>query len=61
MFLNAWYFDLKNKIYFTSGKVESLSTLEMVDVVLMHCNAVNKNYQGASKVLFTFVPDKQFG
>ena len=27
----------------------------------MHCNLVNKNYQQASKVLFTFVPNKQFG
>ena len=27
----------------------------------MHCNLVNSNYQEASKVLFTFVPNKQFG
>ena len=27
----------------------------------MHCNLVNKNYQQASKVLFTFVPNKQLG
>ena len=27
----------------------------------MHCNLVNKSYQQASKVLFTFVPNKQFG
>ena len=26
----------------------------------MHCNLVNNNYQEASKVLFTFVPNKQF-
>ena len=26
----------------------------------MHCNLVNKNYQQASKVLFTFVTNKQF-
>ena len=32
-----------------------------VEVVLVHCNLVNKNYQQASKVLFTFVPNKQFG
>ena len=30
-------------------------------MVLVHCNLVNNNYQQASKVLFTFVPDKQFG
>ena len=27
----------------------------------MHCNLVNKNYEQASKVLFTIVPNKQFG
>ena len=27
----------------------------------MHCNLVSNNYQQASKVLITFVPDKQFG
>ena len=27
----------------------------------MHCNLVNSNYQQASKALFTFVPNKQFG
>ena len=27
----------------------------------MQCNLVNKNYQQASTVLFTFVPNKQFG
>ena len=27
----------------------------------MHCNLVNNAYQQVSKVLFTFVPDKQYG
>ena len=35
--------------------------LESVGVVLVHCNIVNNNYQQALKVLFTFVPNKQFG
>ena len=29
--------------------------------ILMHCHVVNNNDQKALKVLFTFVPDKQFG
>ena len=33
--------------------------LESVEVVLVHCNLVNNNYQQASKVLFTFAPNKQ--
>ena len=35
--------------------------LESVEVVLVHCNLVDNNYQQASKVLFTFVTNKQFG
>ena len=34
--------------------------LESVEVVLAHCNLVNNNYKQASKVLFTFFPNKQF-
>ena len=36
--------------------------LETVDeVVLVHCNLGNNSYQQASKVLFTFVPNKRCG
>ena len=40
---------------------EDVSKLESVEVVLMQCNLVNNSYQQASKVLFTFVPNTQFG
>ena len=40
---------------------QDVPKLELIEVVLVHCNLVNKNYQQASKVLFTFVPNKQFG
>ena len=40
---------------------EDVPKLGSVEVVLVHCNVVNNNYQQASKVLFTFVPNKQFG
>ena len=40
---------------------EDVPKLESVEVVLVHCNLVNNNYQQASKVLFTFVANKQFG
>ena len=39
---------------------EIVPRLETVDVVLVHCNLVNNNYQQVSKVLFTFVPNKPF-
>ena len=35
--------------------------LESVEVVLICCNLVNSSYQQASKVLFIFVPNRQFG
>ena len=35
--------------------------LESIEVALVHCNVVNNNYQQAPKVLFSFVPNKQFG
>ena len=40
---------------------ENVPRLETVEIDLVHCNLVNNNYQQASKVLFTFVPNKQFG
>ena len=40
---------------------EDLPILESVWIALVHCNSVNNSYQQASKVLFTFVPNKQFG
>ena len=39
---------------------EKVPTLESVEVVLVHCNLVKNDYQHASKVLFSFVPNKQF-
>ena len=40
---------------------ELVPKLESVDLVLGHCNVVNNSYQQASKVLFTFVPNKRYG
>ena len=39
---------------------ENVPKLETVEVVLVHRNLVNNNYQQASKVLFTFVPNVHF-
>ena len=40
---------------------ENAPKLESVEVVLVHCNLVKNDYQHTSKVLLTFVPNKQFG
>ena len=40
---------------------ENVPKLESVEVVLVHCNLVKNDYQHSSKVLLSFVPNKQFG
>ena len=45
---------------------ENVPKLESVEVILVHCNLVKNDYQKKlkkhlSKVLFSFVPNKQFG
>ena len=35
--------------------------LESIEIVLVHCNLVNNSFLQAYKVLFTFLPKKQFG
>ena len=39
---------------------ENVPKLENVEVVLVHCNLLNNSYQQHSRVLFTFVPTKQY-
>ena len=40
--------------------IDTVPKSENVEVVLVHCNLVN-SYQQHSRVLFTFVPNKQYG
>ena len=40
---------------------ENVPKLESVEVVSVHWNLVKNGYQHASKELFSFVPNKQFG
>ena len=40
---------------------ENVPKLENVEVVSVHCNLLNNAYQQHSRVLFTFVPTKQYG
>ena len=35
--------------------------VKITEVVLIHCNVVNNDYQQDSRVLYTFVPNKPFG
>ena len=40
---------------------ENVPHLEITEVVLVHCNIVNNDYQQDSRVLYTIVSDKPFG
>ena len=50
----------KNKIA-KGENGENVPHLEITEVVLVHCNMVNNDYQHDSRVLYTFVPNKSFG
>ena len=40
---------------------ENVLHLEVVELVLIHYNIVDNNYQQNSRILYTFVPNKPFG
>ena len=40
---------------------EDVPNFEAAEVVLVHCNLVNNDYQQESRILYTFVPNKTFG
>ena len=40
---------------------ENAPHLEITELVLVHCNIVNNDYQQDSRVLYTFVSNKLFG
>ena len=49
------------KVADTDKNSENVPKLESVEVVLVHCNLVKNDYQHSSKVLCSFVLNKQFG
>ena len=40
---------------------ENVPHLEIVELVLIHCNFVNNNYQQNCRILYIFIPNKPFG
>ena len=40
---------------------ENVPHLEIVELILVHCNLLNNDYQQNSRILYTFVPNKIFG
>ena len=40
---------------------ENVPHLQVAEIVLVHCNLVNNDYQQDSRILYRFVPNKPFG
>ena len=40
---------------------ENVPHLKIDELVLVHCNLVNNDYELDSRILYTFVPNKTFG
>ena len=53
--------DSTKKVVDKDKNGEIVPKLESAEVVLVQCNLVKNDYQHSSKVLFSFVPNKQFG
>ena len=51
---------IKNKISKDKNR-EDMYRLEITEVVLVHCNFFNNDYQPDLRVLYTFTPNKYFG
>ena len=51
---------LTNRVVFKIKNGYKLELLSKETMELLHCNLVNNSYQQASRVLFTFVPNKQY-
>ena len=50
---------IENKITkYKNGKI--VAHLENIEVLLVHCNIVNNNYQHDLRISYTFVPNKSF-
>ena len=50
-----------NKVIDKDKNTENIPKSEIVEVALVHYNLVKNDYQQTSKILFTFVPNKNFG
>ena len=50
---------IKSKIIKYENGVNVLP-LEITEVVVVHCDIVNNDYQENTRVLYTFVPNKSF-
>ena len=60
---NRITFKIKTGYYLKLLTPESMNVqhCEITEVILVHCNTVNNDYQQDSRVLYIFVPNKPFG
>ena len=59
--MKQWnYLEAKSKVT-KNRNGKNLLSLEITEVVLVHCNTVNSDYQQDSRAWHAFVPNKSFG
>ena len=58
---NKFVYNFTGKLNLKNPNKNQNPKLGSVDLLLLHCNLLNNSYQQASKVLFTFVPNKKNG
>ena len=65
-YLKLWISETMKLVGSTKSKIpknkngENVPRLEITELVLIHCNVVNKNDQQNSRFVYTFVPNKSF-
>ena len=53
---------VSNKSKITKEKNgKNVPNIVITEVILVHCNIVNNNYQQDSRILYTFILNKSFG
>ena len=60
---NGYYLELltRETIKLVGSAEKNVPHIELVELVLVHCNLVNNDFQQYSRILYTFVPNKPFG
>ena len=58
---NTWNNEITWKHWKSILKILEIPHLEITEVLLVHCNIVNKDYQQDSKDLYTFVANEPLG
>ena len=56
--MKQWNYLVAQKINRSKNEIKKVSSLEIVEVVLVQCNSLDIHYQQKSEVLYTLTPNK---